>query len=376
MEPLHQPRYDQLDSLRGIAALSVVFSHFTLMGPLLFLRKTPLRLLCGGHEAVVLFFMLSGFVLTLQLSKKNHITYMPYMIRRICRIYIPYLAAIGISVMVFSTCFNGEVTWAGDWFNRSWNASLGINDISNHLRFLGQYPTSHLVPVIWSLVYEMRISLVFPLVVIFIVSAPSLLVFLTAALLSAMVFFVFNKTGIDPIQASINVYWLMTLHYLFMFVIGGLLAKHRYAIFHHISTHRRNVVVLLLGIVFYFFSRPMTMRVEGTLNGFLFDWFITLGAAGLITSTITFAPLARLLTAKPLIYLGHISFSMYLFHTIVLLGIVHYFVGPPLLILALAFILVFPVSALAYHFIEKPTIRIGTLLGQTSVPIVETTRIV
>lgn len=165
----------------------------------------------------------------------------------------------------------------------------------------------------------------------------------------------------------------MTLHYLLMFIVGGLLAKHRHALVRSIDTRHRNAALLLTSLALYVLARPLTMRIDGALNGFLFDWLVTLGATGLITSAITFAPLARLLKAKPLLYLGHISFSLYLFHTIVMLGVAHYFAAPPLLSIALTLVLILPVSALAYRFIEKPTIRIGVALGRPETSIGKTT---
>ena len=82
--------YPQLDALRGIAALMVVINHFVLVGPLWWVTKSPLRVLALGHEAVILFFVISGFVLTLQLTSDRRVTYRDYVVKRICRIYLPY----------------------------------------------------------------------------------------------------------------------------------------------------------------------------------------------------------------------------------------------------------------------------------------------
>lgn len=62
-------RFDQIDSIRGLAALSVVISHLSLVIPNVYivqkLKNTPLHIFWAGHEAVILFFILSGFVLAL-----------------------------------------------------------------------------------------------------------------------------------------------------------------------------------------------------------------------------------------------------------------------------------------------------------------------
>lgn len=51
-------RYYQLDSLRGLAALSVVNAHaITMVADLpAFLNYSPLRIVFSAHEAVLMFF--------------------------------------------------------------------------------------------------------------------------------------------------------------------------------------------------------------------------------------------------------------------------------------------------------------------------------
>ena len=72
-------RVEQLDSLRGLAAMSVVVSHHLLVFPAVFeafksktpgpdealLLLPPVYIFWAGHCAVVLFFVLSGYVLSL-----------------------------------------------------------------------------------------------------------------------------------------------------------------------------------------------------------------------------------------------------------------------------------------------------------------------
>ncbi len=77
-------RFYELDSLRGVAALTVVFHHFSRICPERIthvLIRTPLRLLIAGHQAVILFFLLSGFVLTLPYKKRNSLSYGPFLLK-------------------------------------------------------------------------------------------------------------------------------------------------------------------------------------------------------------------------------------------------------------------------------------------------------
>ena len=73
-------RLRELDSLRGLAAITVVFHHFSrICSPQIIhvLDRTPLRLLVAGHQAVILFFLLSGFVLTLPFRRDDRLNYGP-----------------------------------------------------------------------------------------------------------------------------------------------------------------------------------------------------------------------------------------------------------------------------------------------------------
>lgn len=101
-------RYQQLDALRGLAALAVVFHHCLLI-PSSFdysmlahiLMSSPLGIVRAGSEAVNLFFVLSGFVLALQLNDSD-MNYSQYLTRRVCRIWIPYICAITFAIILIN----------------------------------------------------------------------------------------------------------------------------------------------------------------------------------------------------------------------------------------------------------------------------------
>ena len=71
-------RYEELDSLRGLAALVVFISHYLFVLPIgekihgSLLMYTPIRVLSNGHTSVILFFVLSGFVLSLPFYKNTN----------------------------------------------------------------------------------------------------------------------------------------------------------------------------------------------------------------------------------------------------------------------------------------------------------------
>ena len=64
------------------------------------LYATPLRLLVSGPAAVLLFFVLSGFVLTLSLKSEKRPNYPAFAVSRFARIWLPFAVAILASAAV------------------------------------------------------------------------------------------------------------------------------------------------------------------------------------------------------------------------------------------------------------------------------------
>ena len=84
-------RLKELDSLRGIAALSVAFFHFTE-------HKPPFRYFKYGGTAVDLFFMISGFVIFLSVA--DNPSWKIFLKRRFLRLYPTYWVCLIITTIV------------------------------------------------------------------------------------------------------------------------------------------------------------------------------------------------------------------------------------------------------------------------------------
>ncbi|MGF6596946.1 peptidoglycan/LPS O-acetylase OafA/YrhL [Paraburkholderia sp. GAS448] len=363
-------RYQQLDALRGVAALTVVISHFSLLGPLPILRHLPLRLLCGGHAAVVLFFTLSGFVLALQVNNDRKLSYAEYIVRRACRIYVPYFVAVIVSYVGFTVFNHGPVNWAGDWFNNCWLATLADISIARHLLFVFPFETYRLNPILWSLVYEMRISLFFMPVALAVFSMSSWRALCCAALLSIAVCVYATGSDTHVLFGNVRGEWLPTLHYLLMFVTGAVLAKHRRYISARLggtpAAARIGMILLAGSVVLYLIAERLSYFAPKIPGDFVFEWLVLIAASGIISCAVALAPFARFLQLPPLPFLGRISYSLYLYHAVVLFGIVH-FVGErfgPAITLTLAAALIVPVSYAGYRFVERPGMQLGHRLAR------------
>ncbi|MFC2176016.1 acyltransferase family protein [Bacteroidota bacterium] len=96
-----------LDTLRAIAAVSVIIGHIELFkqnNGISNLMKMPFFKNTGGHIGVVLFFVLSGFLITVLLLKEkkkhNTISLKAFYVRRILRVWPLYYLIILLSYLL------------------------------------------------------------------------------------------------------------------------------------------------------------------------------------------------------------------------------------------------------------------------------------
>lgn len=89
----------KLEALRGLAALYVFFGH-TLKGRIAFGSKHFDLALSFGQEAVMLFFLLSGFVIYFSSSAKPKESFRDYFARRWIRIYPIFFIALALTWVI------------------------------------------------------------------------------------------------------------------------------------------------------------------------------------------------------------------------------------------------------------------------------------
>jgi peptidoglycan/LPS O-acetylase OafA/YrhL len=365
-------RLEELDSLRGIAALTVFFSHIylvfneTLLMNILF-EYGPLRIFTAGSEAVTLFFVLSGFVLSLPFITKNPFNYFEYFIKRLCRIYLPYLAAFLLGFISWKLFYTKEIIGLSDWFNVNWSQLMNLNTILVHLILVKTF-MSNLNNVIWSLVHEMRISLFFPLIMYVLMRINLVKGILFAFLLSVLSMIYFWKTSSSFTGTEIYV----SIHYSAIFIVGALLARYKDNISQMISSIeiKSKLVLFFTGICLYLYAHP-SFILSIIYNDFppfyrtvIDSWFTSFGAGMLIMLSISSSLFSKILKNNLIIFLGKISYSLYLTHLIVLFASIHLFYGvlPMWVILLIVITITLIVSSLMYYWVEKPAINLGKLL--------------
>jgi peptidoglycan/LPS O-acetylase OafA/YrhL len=176
-------RLPALEGLRGLAALVVVVHHsllatvprfagaygvgpYPLRGTLeWWLTYSPLHVLWGGGEFVVVFFVLSGFVLSLPSARggraQRAVSYYP---SRFVRLYLPVWGALIFAALVHALAI-GRATRAigADWWLRAFGEPLSLQAAREDAGLLSAH-TGHwaLLGVLWSLRWEVLFSLALP----------------------------------------------------------------------------------------------------------------------------------------------------------------------------------------------------------------------
>jgi peptidoglycan/LPS O-acetylase OafA/YrhL len=159
-------RIVSLDLLRGIAALSVIIFHYTASTSIHLSEYNPLRFLgVYGHYGVEIFFIVSGFVIpySMNLSSYTITRFGNFLLRRMIRIEVPYLALVFLEVILIY--ISSLTPWKNGLTERldAYNILLHIG----HLNEIAGKPW--LIPVFWTLAIEFQfyllIAVVFPLIV-------------------------------------------------------------------------------------------------------------------------------------------------------------------------------------------------------------------
>jgi peptidoglycan/LPS O-acetylase OafA/YrhL len=91
------------------------------------------------------------------------------------------------------------------------------------------------------------------------------------------------------------------------------------------------------------------------------DWSVATGVCIFISFALSSKKVSRILISEPLPFLGKISYSVYLYHAIVLLAAVNILFGRIQLwqILLLSLATIIPISAVMYRLVEVPSIELG-----------------
>jgi peptidoglycan/LPS O-acetylase OafA/YrhL len=356
----------QLTWLRGIAASLVVVSHSLRTAEGQYSSSSPnhetgfLNLLDLGTFGVMLFFVLSGATLYFsngQLSLKKET--IPFYIKRIFRIWPAFVVSLlaYITFMPLFTMSYGALNgnWIEKQFFSTWDMDTLLSYITLSFNITG--PSGIFNNAYWSLPVEFQYYLMFP-----------------ALIFSMRLFGVAGPFGIAIVCYCIQKFELVNFHsnqvfflaYTFCFgVIAGYLhEKYRFRIPKNLA-----FLVLLTSTLTCSFAQL------GVINfGNLPIISNPYGSAGIfaIISVVAVLFIDRGLNSESVwircpYWLGEVSYSLYLYHNLVLGALVILFIQmsmPQLinntwLILALTLLITSLIASFSYQWIEKEGSKLG-----------------
>ncbi len=343
-------RIYQLDALRGIAAAVVVAYHARLVEHAI-VAPWYLAPLFAGQQAVVLFFVLSGFVLSLPHLRGRASSYPVFAVRRITRIYVPFAVAALLSIAI-SWPFRNEHLPLSVWFQHQWHCGITWKTVAAQMCM---WPTDCFNNALWSLWFELQLSLLMPLIMKVLLRWNSGLV-LAGALTAA-----FLKTAL---MARLDNYFLLgsSLQIGSLFILGAFLALHEGRLRRLLAAAGKGQWCIFGISLFLFFDYPGRFSQHILVR----QWLVSgLGAAGVLLCSLELQTLASVLRHRAAEYLGRISFSLYLVHAVFVMSLFDLLYGrvPTWLI----YVAIGSLSLAAAHgfclWIEEPAIQLARQLG-------------
>lgn len=330
-----------IDTLRAIAVLSVIIFHF---------EKNWLP---GGFLGVDIFFVISGFLITMIIHREMTVgkfSFKNFYIRRIKRILPVFFVVVAVTVGV------GALLFTKDDFFILWKsalASLGFVANLYYSRGQGYFdPSQEEKPLlhIWSLSVEEQYYFVFPLLLLLVVkkswriqfSFLILLIILSIAASFAPVlvdkYYLPHLRAFEMLFGSLTAIWMQYQQQ------RGKYTGERYAAFFSI------LCTVVLFACFFLYT-PQTPYFPGPAA-----ILPCLATAGIIYFNFFDHPAKKLFQWKATVAIGLISYSLYLWHWPVL-AFARYITGKQILpnnLLILSAALIAVLSLASYFFVEKP----------------------
>ena len=352
-----------IDSLRALAVLAVIIYHI------------DVNYLPGGFLGVDLFFVLSGYLISSLLIKEYKKTgtlnlYNFYMRR--ARRLLPAVYFMITVCLLFMVLFNGVLLRKshldavfGYIYSSNWWYIFHKLDYFDS--FGAQSPFKHL----WSLAIEEQFYMVFPLLFLlvnrkkkskdgtYILNKNFLYVVLGLILVSLIAhILLFDINNISRIYFGTDTRAFSLL----VGVVGAILYPMERL--HDKVTQQQNMIYSVVSLasiatlitVMIYTSEYNTWLYRG---GFLL--VAILGLIVIISSGKQHTLMSKLLSFKPVVFIGKISYSLYLWHfpVLVLTTPVSEIGNPNIIFVVLRVILTFILATASYVFVETPIRKLG-----------------
>lgn len=313
-------RLYELDALRGIAAFAVVLFHYLFRYDGIYSHEIlDVSLFEYGKYGVQLFFMVSGFVIFWTLSRTRRP--LDFLVSRFSRLYPVYWTAL------FITFFSVAI------FGLSGREVSQLDALSNMIMFHEYFFIPHVDGVYWTLTVELTFYFW-----MFVLYCSSSLEKVESLSIVIIIFSVLHYSGLLHIPYLLQK--VLLVKYLSFFLAGICF----YKIINNCESRVTRFALLM--------SLLSTIFIYSVKEFFIFASFYTVFFFALNGSL-------RFLACRPLIFLGSISYSLYLLHQnigYIIINIFYEYHLPPFLGILTAVVFSVLLAALITKYIEKPSL--------------------
>tara|TARA_B100000886_G_C20417186_1_gene489772 strand:- start:553 stop:2436 length:1884 start_codon:yes stop_codon:yes gene_type:complete len=328
-------RRADIDTLRAVSVISVIIFHL------------DQSFFPNGYLGVDIFFVISGYVITksiLKSLKRSQFTFLNFYIKRIKRIFPAFLI-----VLFTSFIFAIFILLKAD-LNRyleSLISSLGL--VSNFYFWVtgGYFSTSdQLKPLlhIWSLSVEEQFYLFFPIFLYLVFKFKNQTnIYLLMTILVVTISFFINLFFIS--KGHRDVIFFMFPARIWQFGLGAIFAM---APTMKIKNSWFDFIYLLSAVflIIFNFIKKINFLPDAT--------FACLGASLILYNVNNKNILSNIFKFKPLIFLGLISYSLYLWHWPIISFLKYIYIDSlSIKIIILSTLLIFLLSCLTWKFVEQ-----------------------
>lgn len=345
-------KYESFNGIRGLAAVVVFFSHAVGM----FYTGNLNFILWDGATAVNIFFIMSGFFLSLKhvTGNKEPIQIVPYLIKRFFRLYPAFIVGMIFAIILQFFFFQPDsLNQLSDWIASKWVSPPNTNDIVNYIAVRGASVDS-INSTMWAMSVFIYISLFFPLVIIPLQKINSVLGSLTLFIISCIAHL-----------------FVPFLKFLPIFVIGAILAKYHKEFYDFLnkalnSFTRPVLFALSLFLINIRFFMPLLFGIVVPDHGLTIDPIMSIGWILLLYFVYHKDLFSTLLTHKYVLFLGKISYSFYIVHfpiMLVVTSIVYPLTNSLTLSIGLSLVLTIVTAHLFNTLVEIPFKNIGYSLS-------------
>jgi len=339
----------QLDGLRAMAVLAVLWTHYL---P----EEYWLFGIYWGGLGVRLFFVLSGFLITGILLRSRHYVIQgqqcslfairQFYIRRFLRIFPLYYATLAVTALIAIPPVKETMAWNIPYLSNVYFALQG-----RFHGFIGHF---------WSLAVEEQFYLLWPWLIIFLPSRLLLPTTIIAIGVAPLFRIVSSIMGVNQVAI-----WVLTPNACDTLCLGALLA--------YLNSHEDELLISKKKILYSFFFIGLLITIVfpillcSAANGLVVTSLADTGRGLIFTCLVAAAAhgfkgfVGKLLESEPMVYLGKISYGIYIIHAF-MPEIAHRIIGrfgledyrSPLVIAIFSTVATIVVATITWQVLEKP----------------------